>query len=480
MRQVRRAGVLLATLAMTVSATAVVAQSRAVSQSDRTSGARANPQLIAEYGGLYPGPQADYVRRVGQRIAVQSGLSNAQSDFSINLLNSPVNNAFAVPGGYVYVTRQLLGLMNDESELAFVMGHEIGHVAARHSSSRQTRSTITGLGALILGVVTGSSQVAQGASQIGQLYTLRFSRQQEFEADDLGENYLVRAGYDPFGAPRVLAQLAAQTALETRVSGQPARNTPSWASTHPDPASRVARAAQNAERAPRGAGERNAAAYLSALDGTLYGDDPHQGVVDGQVFRHPDLKLSFRVPDGYAITNGASAVTISGNGGQAQFGGGRFDGDMNGYVRAALASVSGDQGGVPDVEVSPVRIAGFDAATATVRAQGSSGPVDVTVVAYRFDATTAYHFVMLTPAGSGGRGFASMIDSMRRLSLQEASAIRPRRIRIVTATRADTVESLARRMAFGDAQIDRFRTINALRNGQPVVTGQRYKVVVYG
>ena len=123
----------------------VFAQATSISAGDKAQGAQAHPQLLREYGGALSGKQADYVRRVGQRIAVQSGLSNAQSDFTVTLLNSPVDNAFAVPGGYVYVTRNLLALMNDEAELASVMGHEVGHVAARHSRGRQNTSTAVGI-----------------------------------------------------------------------------------------------------------------------------------------------------------------------------------------------------------------------------------------------------------------------------------------------------------------------------------------------
>ena len=130
-------------------------QDRGLSESDRRQGAAANPQLVAQFGGEYKGPQAAYVRRVGQRIAMQSGLAARPDDYTVTLLNSNVNNAFAIPGGFVYVTRQLVALMNDEAELAFVLGHEVGHVAARHADKRAKRSGLAGLGAAILGAVTG-------------------------------------------------------------------------------------------------------------------------------------------------------------------------------------------------------------------------------------------------------------------------------------------------------------------------------------
>ena len=205
--------------AATVSAP-VMAQTRSISQSDRAQGAQANPQLLAQYGGRYSGPQAAYVERVGKKVAVQSGLSNASGDFTVTLLNSPVENAFAIPGGYVYITRQLLALMNSEAELAAVMGHEVGHVAARHSNSRNTRSTLGNLGATLLGAVTGSDLVSRIAGVGSQLYTLSYSRNQEYQADQFGVRYATAAGYAPSGMADALVQLNEAQALAAQTSGR--------------------------------------------------------------------------------------------------------------------------------------------------------------------------------------------------------------------------------------------------------------------
>ena len=157
-------------------------QNAGFSASERKIGADAHPQLVQQFGGAMQGKAADYVRRVGQRIAGESGMSARPQDYTVTLLDSSVNNAFALPGGYVYISRQLLALMNNEAELAFVMGHEVGHVAAQHSQKRQNRSALSGLGAAILGAVTGSDIVGQLANTGAQLYTLGFSREQERQA----------------------------------------------------------------------------------------------------------------------------------------------------------------------------------------------------------------------------------------------------------------------------------------------------------
>ncbi|NJC33564.1 putative Zn-dependent protease [Sphingomonas jejuensis] len=477
MRKVLILSGVAAVAALAVPASIEAQRVRSISQSDRQQGAQAHPQLLQEFGGTYDGPQAAYVRQVGQRIAVQSGLSNSGSDFTVSLLNSPVNNAFAIPGGYVYVTRQLLGLMNDEAELAGVLGHEVGHVAARHSSSRGRTSTIGAIGSLLLGVVTGNSQIAQIAGQAAQLYTLRFSRSQELQADDLGIRYLVGAGYDPRALASMLASLAAQTQLDAQARGGDARSLAEWASTHPDPAGRVRRAEQTAARYPA-TGALNREAFIRQLDGLRYGDDPRQGVIDGRTFRHPDLRLQFSVPQGFTMSNGARAVSVTGQGGQAQFGTGSYRGDLDSYVTGVLRGLSGGSGGVPQGQVQRTRIGNFPVAYTTTRANSGSGQVDVSVFAYEFGPQTAYHFLLLTPAGRGVGPFGPMLESLQRLSASEAAQIRGREIDVVTVGAGDTPQRLAARMAYPDLQLQRFLVLNGLGQNDRLVPGQQVKLVV--
>lgn len=457
-----------------------------MSAQDRAEGAKAHPQLLAEFGGLYAGPQSAYVTSVGRKIAVQSSLSGQQGDFTISLLNSSVNNAFAIPGGYVYVTRQLTALMNSEAELAGVLGHEIGHVAAQHGQRRQQaaqRNSIIGvLGQVLVGAVAGNSGIGQllqkGIGSGAQLLTLKFSRGQEYEADDLGIRYLGAAGYDPRAMSSLLASLAAQTAIDARVKGTQS-STPAWASTHPDPASRVTRALQNAQATGSKSSLRNVDPFLTNIDGMLYGDDPKQGVVEGNRFLHPAFRLKFTVPQGFALENGADAVSISGSQGQAQFTGAAYDGDLPAYVAAAFRKLAGDNGGATPAPRSTT-INGLPAAYATVRAQSQSGQsLDVTIFAYAFGPRTAYHFMVITPAGSGIGPFAPMVQSLARMSEAEAGKVRSRRVRVVTVKAGETVASLGARMAFTDYPVDRFRVLNALPSGATLKPGQRVKIISY-
>lgn len=462
-------------------------QARSISASDKATGAKAHPQLLAEFGGPYQGSQATYVSQVGKKIAVRSGLSNSQNDFTVTLLNSPVNNAFAIPGGYVYVTRELLALMNDEAELASVLGHEVGHVAARHSAKRQSaaqRNSILGtLGSVLIGAVTGNSQfgqlLQQGAGQAAQLFTLKYSRTQEYEADDLGIRYLAGAGYDPTAAASMLASLAAQTNLDARATGQTAQAMPAWASTHPDPAGRVTRARQTAQKSGAARGVRNRDAFMAAVNGTRYEDDPAQGVVDGQTFRHPQLRLKFTVPQGFAISNGAQAVTVSGSGGQAEFAGGS-GGDLRAYVQSVFAKVGGGESGTAAGQIQTSTINGIPVALSTARANTQSGQVDVTVVGYQFSNSANYHFTVITAAGAGLGSFQPMVQSFARLTPAEAAAIKPRRVQVVTVGANDTVATLARRMAYPSLQAERFMVLNALTSSARLTSGQKVKLIVYG
>ena len=454
-----------------------------ISQNEAQQGAEAHPQLLAEFGGAMSGAQAQYVEQVGKNIAVQSGLGNARDSFTVSLLNSSVNNAFAIPGGYVYTTRQLVALMNNEAELAGVLGHEVGHVAARHSQRRQQAATQNSLlgaaGAILSGILLGNSglgqQIGQTLMQGSQLLTLKFSREQELEADKLGIEYLGRAGYDPHAMGTVLASLAAQNALDARLQGRDNATIPQWASTHPDPASRVQSAKAMAGTAT---GVTNRDTFLTRIDWLVYGDDPAQGIVEGRQFIHPDLRLSFTAPQGFYMINGTRAVTINGQSGKAQFTTAQYNGNLQTYVGQVFAALSQQQQIRPS-NIQTTTVNGLPAAYGTARVSSGSGQVDVTVFAYEFSNSQAFHFLAITPAGSAST-FNGMFGSVRRITTQEAANVVPRVLDVITVQRGDTVSSLAQRMAYTDERELRFRVLNGLSSNAQVQAGQKVKIVVRG
>ncbi len=467
---------LFAVAALILTAAPALAQAPpGLSPAERQQGAQAHQQILKEFGGAMSGPAADYVRSVGQKIAVQSGGGARAQDYTVTLLNSNVNNAFAIPGGYVYITRQLLALMNDEAELAFVMGHEVAHVAARHGQKRQSRAAMSNVLAGLAGVLTGSDLIGRGAGIVAGLTTLGYSREQERQADSLGVRYLASAGYDPGAATDSLAALGAQTALEARLKGQGGAEPSKWLSTHPPSGERVERmrAEADALRLKTTARGLNRDVFLNAIDGLPYDDDPAGGVVVGNGFRHAGLGLALDAPAGFAITNAPQSVTGIGPGIQ------RFDlrtTDAGGADLNAVAAARWRELGVSAQPMRATRINGVEALEGSIRAGSQAGPIDATLTVYRWSPSMALTLVSMAPQGQAA-AVAPVAASVRRLSAQDGAGTRGRRVQVVRVAAGDTVQSLAARMAYGDDRLARFLTLNELQPNAVLKPGTRVKLV---
>ena len=460
----------------------VLASAAPAAQAQRATTANEHQQIVQQFGGEVQGQLGTLVDTLGTRIVTQANArGRINGDFT--LLNSPVANAFATPSGRVYVTRQLLALMNSEDELAFVLGHEAAHIAANHSRQRQTGSILTQLGAAILGAVTGSSLATQLAGLAGQTYIAGFSRSQELESDRLGVRYMTASGYNPLESTEILDTLGAYGEMQARFSGRAddQRAAPTWNSTHPTSAARVAQARREALATRRTATPAARDRYLNMIDGMLFDDDPRQGVIEGRTFRHPDLRFSFDAPSGYGISNGTSAVSVTGRDGQAIFSTLPYNGNLEQYaLQAVQRHVGQAQAQAQLSQPERTTINGLPAVAVQARARTQNGTADLTVVAYQFSNNQAYYMASLTQGGRGAGAFGPMFQSVRRLSAQDVAAIRPRVVDVVTVGARDTVDTLARRMAYTTYQAERFRVINGLTAGEAVRPGQRVKLVVYG
>jgi predicted Zn-dependent protease len=480
-----RKGVLLLFAAAIALTPAAAQQVRNIDPRDVAEAQRDNAQLIEELGGAETGPRTAYVEAVGRRVSAYSGLANPGEALHFTTLNSAVENAFSIPGGYVYITRQLMTLMGDESQLAFALGHEVGHIAGNHAKQREAverRLTWEALPYIMMGQMMGGlgNEIAMRNLLAVKLQSLSFSREQEYEADTLGMRYMIAAGYDPAGAALLLAQLSRETALQARVQGRTNRQIPEWASTHPLSENRMRRAVQEARATGRfGKGMRNRVAFLNALEGIYVDDDPAQGIIDGPVFTHPDLRIQFRVPAGYRMSNGTDAVTIGGSAGKAQFRGGRANMSLDDYIpRVFQQLIQGGRVQIPRPTRTTVN--GMPAEFTTVHVNTDSGVVDASVMAYQWDPQHIYHFVMVTKGGAGIGPFAPLVNSLRKISPSEAASIRPRIIHVVTVRAGDTVQSLASRMAYSDFKLDRFLTLNGFTAKTALTPGQKVKLIVYG
>jgi len=445
----------------------------------RTSAAREHQQIVREFGGEMGGQLGALVDQLGGRIVGQANArGRINPDFT--LLNSPVANAFATSNGRVYVTRQLLALMNSEDELAFVLGHEAGHIAANHSRERQQGSFLGQLLTGLAGIVTGSQVASQLLGLVAQSQLASFSRNQELESDRLGLRYMAASGYSVGESAEILDTLNTYGTLQRRFSGREddQRSAPSWNSTHPTSSARIRQIQREAARLQRVATPAARDRWLNLIDGMLFDDDPRQGVIEGRTFLHPDLRFAFDAPVGYGIQNGTDAVSVSGRDGQAIFSTLPYGGNLEEFALQAVRRHVG-QSQVQLTEPRRTLINGLPAVVVQARARTSRGVADLTVTAYEFGRSQAFYMASLTQ-GRGVGAFQPMFASVRRLGPQDAAAIRPRIVDVVTVGPRDTVESLARRMAYTTYQTERFRVLNGLGAGETVRPGQRVKLVVYG
>ncbi|MGS5089753.1 M48 family metalloprotease [Hydrogenophaga sp. A37] len=288
-----------------------------------TEGKKAHAEVLKEYGVYRDARLQAYVNEVGQKLAKQSHRANIPWTFTV--LDSAEINAFALPGGYVYVTRGILAYMENEADMAGVIGHEIGHVTARHGAQRATRQQTAGLGVLaatVLGAVLESKVgVSGGTEMFGQMaqgmaagYVAKYSREQELQADTLGAEYLARSQYDPRHMIDVIRVLKLQEAFaidEARAAGQPAPERDSWLSSHPSNDQRLQSISQNAAKYQGTYASDGGQRFMQVIHGMRFGETPEQGLTRGQNFYHPAMGITMAAPAGWRIQNEPEALTFA-------------------------------------------------------------------------------------------------------------------------------------------------------------------------
>jgi predicted Zn-dependent protease len=458
-------------------------------QQETQMGREEHPKILEEFGGAYTEkPELNtYVQSVGTFIAATSERKDVTYTFTV--LNTPDVNAFAVPGGYIYITRGLLALANNEAEMAGVLGHETGHINARHTAERagqQQNAQLGVLGATLLGAILGGQaggELAGGlASQYGQVKLAGYSQEQEFEADSLGVRYMKRATYDPQAMATFLGELRAQTQLEAKLAGKDPNvvDDQNMLASHPRTIDRVQRAIQEAGGPiPNAMTARDI--YLKKIDGIMFGDDPAQGVIAGNKFVHPPLRFAFDVPSGYKLVNLPDVVAIKGPKGTL----GNLtlaDPQPSGSLAAALQNYD-PKGNIVFDNIENLTINGMEAATGLARVDTKSGSANYRSVLIRHPSGKVYEFVFLSLADLGARydnDFKAISTSFRQINASEAAQYnQAQRIHIVTAKSGDTVQSLASRMVVADDKEGWFRVLNNLPQGQQVQPGQQVKIVTY-
>ncbi len=440
-------------------------------------GKQEHPKILAEFGGVYDDPELSaYISSLGGFLAKTSEMPDLA--FTFTVLDSPVVNAFALPGGYVYITRGLLALAENEAEVAGVLAHEIGHVTGRHTAERYGRQTAAQIAGIGLGVLTGSGQAMNLFGTAAVLALQSYSRQQEFEADTLGVRYLGRSGYQPSAMSSFLRKLQGNSRLQAEIAGDPSKAEQfSLLQTHPRTSDRI-------DRAIREAGTKTVddpiigrGIYFDKIDGMIYGDNPAQGFVRGRDFIHPELRFRFTAPEGFRLVNTPQRVIAQNRQGAAII----FDQakesrnlSMSDYLLGVWAK------DVRLAEVESISVNGMAAATGRTRIKNRQGQFDARAVAIRYDSRTIYRFLMLTPpklTASLSEPLRRMTYSFRRLSAKEAAKIKPLRVRTRVVRSGDTPRSLARRMPVEGDPLKHFMLINGLAPGEQLRVGQKIKVI---
>ena len=437
-------------------------------------GASEHEKVKQTYGEFVTGPVADYVNRIGQKVAAKTERADVQYKFYV--IDSPIVNAFAIPGGYIYVSRGLLALANNEAELAGVIAHEIGHITGRHAAARMSQSALVGIGAAILSAATGSNAVGQVANVGSDLYIKSYSRSQESQADELGVRYLANAGYDPKAMAAFLKSLDAQTKLDLKIAGKSEGEGINYFSTHPVTADRVNHAASLVVNYQGGQNVVNGDVYLSMINGLVYGDSDAQGFERKGNFYHPKMGFMFAVPNGFTVINNPSELIATHPGGAVMI----LDSGRDDQMREPLAYLTQNwMKNNPPQDAQNITINNMRAATAAFAGTANNKPVLIRVVAIEWKPGQFFRFQMALPQTAGTDvvdGLKRTTYSFRAMNDSERASIKPLKVRTFTASAADSVANASAKMAFSSHREERFRVLNGL-DGNALRAGQVYKVI---
>lgn len=442
-------------------------------------GQQSDPEIRREMGVYDDSALQEYVSGVGMRMAQSSQRPNLPWHFTV--VDSPAINAFALPGGYIYVTRGILAYLNDEAELAGVLGHEIGHVTARHSAKQYSKATGASLGIALGSIFFPESRAIGSAAESGLgLLFLKYGRDDELQADQLGARYAASNGWDPVGVQDMLRTLSRIDEQSDR------RGTPNYLATHPAPTDRVERIEQTVAtlraETPADRFKTDRADYLRRVDGLVFGENPREGVVRGNQFLHPDLRFAVTFPEGWEIQNTKEQVLAKAPGAS---------------IYMLLDLLKQPQGStIQEVALADMRRAGFQAVqggeTTINGLQAFMGTFEgsmqnlgrvVARVAYVPVNRTVYRVAGLTAQANFDRAEEELtrsLRSFRELSAREAAEVRPNRLDLYTVRTGDTWQSIAQGPGRGNVSAAKLAIMNSVSVSEQPQAGDRIKIVVGG
>jgi len=440
-------------------------------------GAQSHDQVRREYGFVDDQNLQRYVQTMGNKLAAVSHRANLAWHFTV--VDSPVVNAFAVPGGYIYFTRGILAYLNNEAELAGVIGHEIGHVTARHSVRQITRQQLAqfglGVGSVLSPTFRQIGDLAEGS--VGLLF-LRFGRDDERQSDRLGIEYAARAAFDPREVPNFFDVLS-------RLSEAGDRETiPGWLSTHPDPPERVTATRELAQEWIRTLGLTDARmvvnrdSHLKSLDNLVFGDNPREGFTEGAKFYHPELRFQIVFPPEWRVENTRSAVFAVDPKQSAQMQLSVVEAP-NGTAADEYARQLAARGTVPQSS-EMTRINGYRAFLGIYAIPVEGGTLGALAAFIEFRDS----LLQVVGLAVDFRSYASRLEeSIRSFDLVTEQRIlnaQPDRLRVYTARQGDTLSSLARRLNNPRVTADELAILNRMAIDQPITPGRLVKTVERG
>lgn len=440
-------------------------------------GQQSDVQAREEYGVVDNAALQGYVQAMGRKLAAVSHRPGLEWHFTV--VDSPVVNAFAIPGGYIYLTRGILAYLGSEAELAGVMGHEIGHVTARHTVRQMTRTQLAQIGLGVGGILSPTFGQFGNLAESGLgLVFLRFSRDDEREADRLGVEYAARAAYDPREVSNFFEVLGRLSAANDR------QTIPGWLSTHPDPPERVQTTRMLAQEWIQMLGltaERmsvNRDNLIRSIDGMVFGNDPREGFSEGPQFYHPALEFQIAFPEGWQVENTRTAVLALDpqQAAQMQL---RVAKAPAGTTAAEYARALASQGMVPQ-RSEETMINGNRAFIGTYAIRGESGPL-AALAAFIEYRNQIFEIVGVT---SDFRRYGEPLDksirSFARLTNQRILRAQPDRMQVYTARQGDTLSAIAERTNNPRVNADQLAILNRLAIDQPIAPGRLLKIVEKG
>jgi len=433
-------------------------------------GKETDPQIRQQYGLYSSAALSAYVTGVGNRLVPFS--HRPKLAYSFQVLDSPVVNAFAVPGGYVYVTRGALALMNTESELAVVLGHELGHIAARHSIRRMSEMILIQVGLVVAGTISKTVAEIAGVASIGiQLLYLKFSRDDERQADALGVQYSRAASFNPGQMVNFFASLQKMGDMSGKSS------LPGFLSTHPLNDERIKNVTALLTAGDQGL-SIGREAYLRSINNIVYGDDPRQGYVENNAFYHPSMRFVFSIPQDWKVQNTPSQVTLASSDEQAAF---VLQAEQsNDSLEAYAARKASELEGRQLLKEESLTINGLAAYSQLYDIARQDNPTLRVRMSFIRKGGLVYTLAALSPSTSFGgydSAFRGILRSFKELSDPNFINRSPQRMKLIKATGAQSLQDIGRAAGMKQALWPKMALLNEMELTHKPAPGQLVKII---